>query len=200
MLLCLEPHPILIFMGQEWASSSPFLFFTNHEGALGARIIEGRMREFPEDHDGARKGEPSNPEDVSAFARSKLNWNERRGQGHSQVLALYSACLRARRQWLAPHIQDDGAWTAVGEAGLVGIRYRLGSGDRLLLATFVEGRHSAAGLPESLRAQKGQQWRIALSSNDAEFGGPAAPLIGDVLLEGPGAVWLESETKAGNGA
>ena len=36
----------MLFMGQEWAASSPFLFFTDHEAALGELVIEGRRREF----------------------------------------------------------------------------------------------------------------------------------------------------------
>ncbi|HZZ20681.1 MAG TPA: malto-oligosyltrehalose trehalohydrolase, partial [Opitutaceae bacterium] len=93
MLLCLEPHPIMVFMGQEWASSSPFLFFTNHGGELGSKIIEGRMKEFPADHDGDRAGDPSNPEDEAAFNRSKLNWDERKDSAHARTLELYSTCL-----------------------------------------------------------------------------------------------------------
>ena len=58
-LLLLAPQTPLLFMGQEWAASSPFLFFTDHEPDLGRRVREGRLREFRsyrafQEPDGAR--------------------------------------------------------------------------------------------------------------------------------------------------
>src|SRR6185437_6819287 len=45
-LLLLAPEIPLIFMGQEWAASEPFLFFTNHHDELGRLVTEGRRKEF----------------------------------------------------------------------------------------------------------------------------------------------------------
>ncbi|MEI9898440.1 MAG: hypothetical protein WDN28_32425 [Chthoniobacter sp.] len=43
-LLCLVPYTPLIFMGQEWGASSPFLYFTDHHHELGKLVAEGRRR------------------------------------------------------------------------------------------------------------------------------------------------------------
>ena len=45
LLLC-APETPLLFMGQEWAATSPFLYFTDHEPRLGRLVTEGRRREF----------------------------------------------------------------------------------------------------------------------------------------------------------
>ena len=45
-LLLVAPQTPLLFMGQEWAASSPFLFFTDHEQELGRKVTEGRRQEF----------------------------------------------------------------------------------------------------------------------------------------------------------
>jgi maltooligosyltrehalose trehalohydrolase len=183
-------------MGQDWAASSPCLFFSNHEGELGSKIIEGRKREFPEDQDGDGAGDPSNPEDNAAFARSKLNWDERMEPGHAEIAALYSECLALRKAKLGPALCDRTSWTVAGTEQFIAIRYRLASGERLLLATFQKATISAAELPDSLRAPEGSSWSVVLSSNAARFGGAERPGNRDWLLAGPGAVWLELQTGA----
>jgi maltooligosyltrehalose trehalohydrolase len=87
-------------MGQEWAASSPFLFFSDHHGDLGEAIRKGRREEFaafaafadPETRD--RIPDPQAP---STFARSKLPWAEREHEPHRAVLSLYRELLALRR-------------------------------------------------------------------------------------------------------
>jgi maltooligosyltrehalose trehalohydrolase len=90
----------LLFMGQEWAASSPFQFFTDQEPDLGARVAEGRRREFAGFRafaDPLRLAAIPDPQDPATFVRSRLRWDER-GQGeHARVFALYRALLALRR-------------------------------------------------------------------------------------------------------
>ncbi len=100
MLLLFLPMTPLLFMGQEWAASSPFQYFTDHEPELGRAISTGRRREFAHfrefaDADGAASiPDPQAPE---TFLRSKLRWDERAGEGHARVLELYRRLLELRR-------------------------------------------------------------------------------------------------------
>ena len=79
-LLLMAPETPMLFMGQEWAASSPFLFFTDHEATLGELVVEGRRREFvrfstfndPE----ARERIPS-PQAEWTWRSSVLDWEER---------------------------------------------------------------------------------------------------------------------------
>ena len=103
LLCCAEELPLL-FMGQEWAASTPFQFFTDHNDELGARVTEGRKEEF-EDFSGF-EGDVPDPQDPQTFARSHLDWTEPRRGLHAGVLALYRDLLTLRPQL--------GAMTEVG--------------------------------------------------------------------------------------
>ncbi|MEM9487503.1 MAG: malto-oligosyltrehalose trehalohydrolase [Myxococcota bacterium] len=95
-LLLFGPHTPLLFMGQEWATSTPFLFFTDHNPELGAAVRDGRRREFAS-FPGYNGAEPD-PQAPDTFRRSVLDWSEIDRQPHSQVLALYRDLLARRRE------------------------------------------------------------------------------------------------------
>jgi maltooligosyltrehalose trehalohydrolase len=124
-------------MGQEWAASTPFQFFTDHNDEIGPSVTEGRKEEFG-DFPGFQ-GEVPDPQDPATFQRSVLDWNERSDGVHERVLALYRDLLSLRRsvhepgptaetdsfQCSAPTdtaiVLRQGAWTIVVafEAGAV---------------------------------------------------------------------------------
>src|SRR6185503_3750749 len=94
LLLLFLPMTPLLFMGQEWGASSPFLYFTDHEPELGKLISAGRSREFeafPEFADPARRAKIPDPQAYSTFIDSKLCWEEREMPEHAATLALYRA-------------------------------------------------------------------------------------------------------------
>ena len=99
-LLLLSPETPLLFMGQEWAASSPFLFFSDHEPELGQKVREGRLREFrsyrafQEPH--ALDLIPD-PQDEATFRSSHLDWSERDREPHASTLRMYRALLGLRR-------------------------------------------------------------------------------------------------------
>jgi maltooligosyltrehalose trehalohydrolase len=94
VLICMVEELPLLFMGQEWAASTPFQFFTDHNDELGAQVTEGRMEEF-EDFSGF-EGEVPDPQDPATFERSVLDWDEPRRPPHDGVLALYHDLLALR--------------------------------------------------------------------------------------------------------
>jgi maltooligosyltrehalose trehalohydrolase len=99
LLLLFLPMTPLLFMGQEWASSSPFLYFTNHDEELGRLITEGRRREFASfrSFSGAQSTSPPDPQAPDTFRRSKLDWPERELAEHARSLELYRSALALRR-------------------------------------------------------------------------------------------------------
>jgi maltooligosyltrehalose trehalohydrolase len=100
MLLLFLPTTPLLFMGQEWAASSPFLFFSDHAAELGAKVSAGRREEFrlfdafsaPD----AAMAIPD-PQAEATFARSKLRWDELGSAEHASLFALHRAMLTLRR-------------------------------------------------------------------------------------------------------
>jgi maltooligosyltrehalose trehalohydrolase len=95
-VVLLSPFIPMIFQGEEWAASSPFQYFADHDDPQMARLVaEGRRKEF------AAFGWPpeSIPDPAShvTFERSKLNWNEVNKGEHAEMLAWYRALICLRR-------------------------------------------------------------------------------------------------------
>jgi maltooligosyltrehalose trehalohydrolase len=113
-LLLLAPETPLLFMGQEWAASSPFLYFTDHEPELGRLVTKGRREEFKAF---AAFSSPENrqripdPQAAATFARSCLDWAEREREPFASVWRLHQALLACRRELVvrAPRPPQVGA-------------------------------------------------------------------------------------------
>jgi malto-oligosyltrehalose trehalohydrolase len=107
-ILLLSPQPPMLFMGEEFAASSPFLYFCDFHGDLASAVREGRRNEF------ARFAKFSSPEvrdsipDPNAentYLKSKLNWQELQDKVHADWLDLYRRLLALRRSQIVPHLQ-----------------------------------------------------------------------------------------------
>jgi maltooligosyltrehalose trehalohydrolase len=93
----------MLFMGEEWAASSPWQFFTSHpEPELAAAVRTGRRREFAA-HGWAEADVPD-PQDPATFGRSKLDWAEREKAGHGEILDLYKRLIALRHS--RPDLSD----------------------------------------------------------------------------------------------
>jgi maltooligosyltrehalose trehalohydrolase len=94
-LTLLSPFVPLLFQGEEWGASTPFLYFTDHEDPrLGRLVSEGRMREFA----GFRwAGEVPDPQDPDTFERSKLDWSELERPPHAELLEWHRRLIALRR-------------------------------------------------------------------------------------------------------
>ena len=98
-LLLTLPETPLLFMGQEWAATSPFLFFTDHHDELGRQITEGRREEFASFAsfaDPALREKIPDPQAERTFTRSRLNWSELDAPAHASTLRLYQRLLGLR--------------------------------------------------------------------------------------------------------
>ncbi len=69
--LLLSPHFALLFMGEEYGGSRPFLFFTDFHGDLARAVREGRATDFA-DHAGEYLPDLNSPD---TFQRPQLNWH-----------------------------------------------------------------------------------------------------------------------------
>ena len=96
-LLLTSPFTPMLWMGEEWAASTPWPFFTSHpEPEMAEATHTGRIEEF------ARHGWDAssvvNPQDPAAFTSAKLRWSELADPGHADILALYRQLLTLRRE------------------------------------------------------------------------------------------------------
>lgn len=97
-LVMTSPFVPLIFQGEEWAASTPFLYFTDHEPDLGNLVSEGRKREFAAF--GWKPEDVPDPQDETTFERSRLKWDEVAEPEHAGMLGWYRELIALRR--LAP--------------------------------------------------------------------------------------------------
>jgi maltooligosyltrehalose trehalohydrolase len=90
-----SPYTPMLFMGEEWGSSSPFQFFSSHpEPELARATAEGRKREFAEH--GWDADEIPDPQDPETFLRSKLKWDEIDEGDHGRLRRVYRDLLALR--------------------------------------------------------------------------------------------------------
>jgi malto-oligosyltrehalose trehalohydrolase len=138
-ILLLAPSPPLLFMGQEWAAESPFLYFCQFGDDLARSVTEGRRREFARFErfsDRETLEAIPDPNDPETFHRSKLDWDAREREPHAGWLRFHRDLLTLRRREIAPRLADTGG-SAAGFDMLDGralrVRWRLGDGSLLLL-------------------------------------------------------------------
>ena len=95
-VLLTGPFTPMLFMGEEWAASTPWQYFTDFgDPDLGQAVSEGRRGEFAE-HGWSADALPD-PQDRSTFERSRLDWTELERSPHYEMLAWYRALIRLRR-------------------------------------------------------------------------------------------------------
>ncbi|MFC4785661.1 malto-oligosyltrehalose trehalohydrolase [Nocardioides sp. MAHUQ-72] len=96
MLTLAGPFTPMLFQGEEWASSSPFQFFTSHpEPELGRATAEGRIKEF--ERMGWDPAVVPDPQDPATFERSRLDWSELSRGRHARMLTVYRQLAELRR-------------------------------------------------------------------------------------------------------
>ncbi len=180
-VLLLLPQTPMLFQGQEFAASSPFYYFADHQGELVKLVCGGRAREvsqFPTLATAQVQAALPNPCSEETFARSKINHNQRGIGHHAQIYAMHRDLLRLRREEaVLRRVQRrgdmDGA--VLGPAGFV-LRYFGEQGDdRLLLVNFGIDL-SLEIAPEPLLAPPLQRrWTLLWSSEDLRYGGGGTP-------------------------
>ncbi len=176
-LLCLTPGVPLLFMGQEWAASNPFLYFTDHHDELGKLVTEGRRREFRDFfktiHESRSTEEIPDPQSEETFHRSKLNWQEIDGGQHAQTLELYRRLLELRHANpdIRRRTRENVSVRLLGN-GIVGLRFQETKHSGLLLLIDLAGGHSWDFAKDDCPPlPSGWTWSPILSSNEKQFGG-----------------------------
>jgi maltooligosyltrehalose trehalohydrolase len=147
----LAPGVPMLFMGEEYAASTPFQYFCDFEGDLARAVTEGRRAEFGRFKrfaDPALRSHIPDPNAESTFLDSKLQWAERNAPGHAATLALYTALLRCRQTELMPWLADaaSGQWTEPAP-GTVHWQWPLGGGRRWHLRAQLAAHGGPADLP-----------------------------------------------------
>ena len=173
-LLLLGPGTPMLFQGQEFAASSPFLYFARHEDELSAAVRNGRrefLRQFPDLASEQGGNLVADPADPATFERCKLDLREREANAH--VVALHRDLLRLRRQDPVFAAQDASRLhgAVLGPEAFL-LRFLGEGGDDRLVVVNLGTTLGLSPAPEPLLAPpEDKRWRLLWHSEDPRYGG-----------------------------
>jgi maltooligosyltrehalose trehalohydrolase len=173
-LLLTAPYTPMIFMGQEWASSTPFLYFTDHYDELGKGITKGRRKEFAEFSEfknPKKRALIPDPQDISTFTRSKLNWTELGQPPHDSTLQLYRDFVQLRKTSLIDRTRANWQVSPISNYAIA-IRYRHSEAEGILIVFQLVPDDVILHFDQKpLKAANGRAWSMVASTNDVKYGG-----------------------------
>lgn len=192
VLLLMAPETPLLFMGQEWAASTPFLYFTDHHPELGRLVTEGRreeFRHFAAFSDPIAREQIPDPQARSTFLSSRLTWDERLGEPHASTLRLYQALLGLRRGEPAFHGASTFHVAALDDATIA--MRQDGSHTTFLVVARLKGagvvdlmHGPLSACPSDTHALMGR-WQPVLTSEDPAFSPDPSPPEADYTAPAP---------------
>jgi maltooligosyltrehalose trehalohydrolase len=172
----------MLFQGQEFAASAPFLYFADHTPELARKVAEGRRAEGSQfvnlALDEMRETLPS-PHDPRTFERCKLDHAER--ERHRAWWELHRDLLALRRDDSTLAARDPGDVRVDGavlsESALVLRFLHAGdpAGDRLLCVNLGRALHFDPAPEPLLAPPLGTRWSVRWSSEHPRYGGIGAP-------------------------
>jgi maltooligosyltrehalose trehalohydrolase len=168
-LLLFVPETPLLFMGQEWAASSRFLYFTDHHTDLGRLVTKGRREEFSRFEafaDPVTRARIPDPQASSTFEDSRLVWDERNQPPHAGVLELHRELLRLRRTEPALQQWEGFEVAALDDASLAVMRGN--EQDMLLLVLCTEASRRVDVNPWRA-VPPDKAWQIVLTTEESRF-------------------------------
>jgi maltooligosyltrehalose trehalohydrolase len=173
-LTLLSPTIPMLFQGEEFAASSPFLFFADHNPELNKLVSKGRaefLSQFRTISSIEGRSLLRDPGDPATFAACKLDLSER--QKNPEMYHLYRDLLRLRREdrSIREPKSIDGA--VLGQNAFV-LRY-FSNEPRLLLVNLGADLHLNSAPEPLLAPLEGKGWRILWSSEDPKYGGCGTP-------------------------
>ena len=200
-VLLTSPMTPLLFMGQEWAASAPFLFFTDFEPELGAKVVEGRRREFrafPEFATPEASERIPAPQAEATFAASRLPWEEKDAGNHAAVLRLHRTLLRLRQEHAA--LQASDACQCDAEAlddGTVAFTRDGGGGAGFLVVARLRGSGTV-----TVPMLGDGRYDVIVDTEDAAFAADSRPPLvdaaaGTIAFARPGAIVFQRTTPPG---
>ncbi|MGE0455940.1 MAG: malto-oligosyltrehalose trehalohydrolase [Vicinamibacteria bacterium] len=176
-LVLLAPETPLLFMGEEWSASAPFLYFTDHEDGLGLRVSQGRERDLRRSgalREAADRPLPD-PQSEETFRKSVLDWQEAVREPHASQARLVRSLLALRREHplLSERAREDFGAQAAGPDGLALWYARAGKGAFVVLVRL-RGAGSVEAPAGVLPADA--PLHVALTTEDAAFAGDPLPI------------------------
>jgi maltooligosyltrehalose trehalohydrolase len=157
-VLC-SPFLPMLFMGEEWFETHPFLYFVDHtDPQLIEAVRQGRSREFEAFHNG---GDAPDPFSEETFLESELQWQLTSQEPHATMLRYYKALIDLRKQHAVLRFPDRHRISVTcDDNGLISLKRWNDTTQVICLMNFSE-KQNAAPLPEA-----SQVWKKLIASSD----------------------------------
>jgi len=163
----LSPYIPLLFMGEEYGETAPFLYFVSHgDPDLVRAVREGRKREFADFHD---LGEPPDAESPETCNQSTLNWDLLNQGKHQRLWEFYQQLIQLRRQIPALACGEERHLEAKYDESQGGISLRRWQGDSQAIVLMNFQPESVSYLPVL-----DGRWQQRLNSADESWLGPGS--------------------------
>jgi maltooligosyltrehalose trehalohydrolase len=166
----LSPFLPMLFMGEEYGETAPFLYFTSHsDPALVEAVRAGRKAEFASF---SWQGNVPDPQATQSFVQSRLRHARKQRQPHRTLLRFHTELIRLRRSLpaLAEVEKDTVEITPIHRAQFLVVHYSHPAGDLLLILAFRD-RATTADVPVPTG-----RWRLLLDSANRAWRGPGSKL------------------------
>ncbi len=178
----LGPGTPMLFQGEEFAASAPFLFFADHTPELAELVRKGRA-EFLNQWRSLGTGEIKYDDPCSrgTFEKCKIDFSER--ERHAEVYALYRDLLKLRKTeplFLRQDRHFDGA--VLGPEAFVARFFSHDFRDDLLLVVNLGAQLFLSPSPVPLLAPpENSEWQVLWSTEDPKYGGNGTPTLDSEL-------------------
>lgn len=173
----LSPFIPLLFMGEEYGETAPFLYFVSHSDPdLVEAVRQGRKKEFSSP---SWPAHPPDPQEEETFLRSTLNHRLRGQAPHDRLLEFYRECIRLRRSLRPLAVLSKKQMEGIGleREKVLFLRRWEGREEALLIFHFNDS-HSTVSLPPLSGV-----WRKELDSKDERWGGEGSQVPGSLDFE-----------------
>lgn len=172
----ISPYLPMLFMGEEWGETSPFLFFISHtDDKLAALVNKGRKEEFSYFN---WQGEPPDPRLEKTFTNSMLQWNLRNTSPHSNMLAYYKRLISLRKSLPALSQTNRSNINAEADESRKLIRVERWTHDQHI-ECFLNFSNESQPIP----AKPNASYKRILCSSDPEWGGQSKAPANTILPE-----------------
>jgi len=167
-IVVLSAYIPLLFMGEEYGETAPFLYFTSHaDPALGDAVRKGRLAEFSGFH---WKGAMPDPQAESTYLQSKLNHHMRFNGQHSALWDFYRELIRLRKT--LPAVDHAHVLQVICSEENRCLRVQRASKDDEVVMMFNFGEHR---IDSSFELPAGR-WKKDLDSADSQWMGPGSAI------------------------
>ena len=168
-----SPFLPMLFMGEEFSATSPFLFFVSHSDAeLVEAVREGRKLEFAHAHEGI---EPVDPQSSDTFDASKLSWHDLEKNDHSIMFSYYKTLIALRKENPAlSHLNRHQLEVEENEAQQTLVLHRWHGNQHIVCFMNFSEEQQLIEKPELLTQRK---WTKIIASSDPQWlGAMASPI------------------------